>query len=77
MNRIPALSGREIIRVLELAGFRVIRQRGSHHILSHPDGRTTVVPVHGSESIGRGLLAKILSDVEMDSEQFSHYLQQI
>jgi predicted RNA binding protein YcfA (HicA-like mRNA interferase family) len=76
VSRIPSLSGREVIRALELAGFSVIRQRGSHRVLRHPDGRTTVVPVHGSESIGRGLLSKILNDVEMDREQFSRYLQQ-
>ena len=77
MSRIPALSGREVIRVLELVGFRVIRQRGSDHFLIHEDGRTTVIPVHGNESIGRGLIAKILNDVEIDREQFSYYLRQI
>ena len=35
----------------------------SHHFLLHPDGRTTVVPVHSGESLRSGLLEKILRDV--------------
>jgi predicted RNA binding protein YcfA (HicA-like mRNA interferase family) len=31
----------------------------------HPDGRVTTVPNHAE--IGRGLLAKILRDIERDS----------
>ena len=41
------------------------RAQGSHHYLRHQDGRSTVVPVHAGETIGRGLLAKILRDTEL------------
>lgn len=30
MVRLPALTGREVIRALERAGFEVVRQKGSH-----------------------------------------------
>jgi len=46
-------------------GFEVIRTKGSHHFLRHPDGRSTVIPVHRGETIGRGLLAQILRDCEL------------
>lgn len=46
-------------------GFEIARTHGSHHILKHPDGRQTVVPVHGKETIGPGLLNKIMKDVEL------------
>jgi len=62
----PKLTGKQLIRVLIKYGFKVSRIKGSHHILKHPDGRSTVVPVHGSEIIGPGLLKKIAKDVEMD-----------
>jgi len=39
--------------------------KGSHHFLQHPDGRRTVVPVHRGETIGPGLMGKILSDCEI------------
>jgi len=38
--------------------------------LQHPDGRSTVVPVHAREEIGRGLLRKIIKDAEVDVDEF-------
>ena len=70
MARLPKLRGREIIAALKRAGFEVIRVKGSHHFLRHPDGRATVVPVHTGETIGPGLLAKILKDTELDAVEF-------
>ncbi|MGA2743724.1 MAG: type II toxin-antitoxin system HicA family toxin [Candidatus Sulfotelmatobacter sp.] len=60
--------GKELVRILERAGFRVVRTRGSHTFLKHPDGRVTVVPVHSGETIGPGLLRAILRDVEMSTD---------
>ena len=64
MPRRLRVRGRELISILRKAGFDVIRIKGSHHFLRHPDGRATVVPVHAGEDIGTGLLGKILKDVE-------------
>jgi len=36
--------------------------------MHHADGRTTVVAVHAGETIGPGLLLKILRDAEMTKE---------
>ena len=70
MTRFPSLEGKEIVTFLEKYGFIVARQRGSHVFLKHPDGRATVVPVHAGETIGPGLFAKILRDVELRREDF-------
>ncbi|MHB1591402.1 MAG: type II toxin-antitoxin system HicA family toxin [Sulfuricella sp.] len=42
--------------------------------MHHPDGRSTVVPVHSGETIGPGLLAKILRDCDLNREQFQKLL---
>ncbi|HEY6000853.1 MAG TPA: type II toxin-antitoxin system HicA family toxin [bacterium] len=65
MTTFPGLTGRRVIAALRKAGFKVVRSKGSHHFLQHPDGRATVVPVHSGETIGPGLLAKILRDCEL------------
>lgn len=70
MNRFASHTGRQIIKALKQAGFVVTRIRGSHHFLKHTDGRATVIPVHGSETIGPGLLNKIIRDVEIDRDEF-------
>lgn len=57
MNPFRALTGKQVIAALKNHGFEVIRARGSHQYLRHPDGRATVVPVHAGETIGRGVVA--------------------
>jgi predicted RNA binding protein YcfA (HicA-like mRNA interferase family) len=71
MPRLPRLRGREVIAALRRAGFTVLRIRGSHHFMQHPDGRRTVVPVHVGETIGPGLLGKILKDAELEVNDLS------
>ncbi|MCE5230294.1 type II toxin-antitoxin system HicA family toxin [bacterium] len=65
MSKLPALDGQRLINALAKAGFAVVRINGSHHFLRHPDGRTTSVPLHAGETIGHGLLGKILRDTEL------------
>jgi predicted RNA binding protein YcfA (HicA-like mRNA interferase family) len=74
MARLPRLRGREVVAGLRRAGFSVLRVRGSHHFMQHPDGRRTVVPVHAGETIGPGLLGKILTDAEMDVDDLDKFL---
>ena len=75
MSRMPRLGAEEDIRALSRAGFHVARQRGSHRILKHPDGRTTVVPVHRGDIMGPGLMSKILRDAEISREEFQRLLE--
>ncbi|MDY6839820.1 MAG: type II toxin-antitoxin system HicA family toxin [Thermodesulfobacteriota bacterium] len=74
MSTFPSITGSRLIRKLRKIGFEVIRTKGSHHFLQHPDGRCTVVPVHRGETIGRGLFAKILRDCEITKEEFQKVL---
>lgn len=74
MTKLPALTGKILIAALAKAGFEVIRIRGSHHYVRHPDGRSTVVPVHSGETIGSGLMAKILKDCELSREDLQNLL---
>ncbi len=69
MSKFPAITGAQIRKALFRLGFDLIRVKGSHHFLRHPDGRCTVVPIHRGETIGRGLLAQILRDCELTREE--------
>jgi predicted RNA binding protein YcfA (HicA-like mRNA interferase family) len=74
MPRLPGLNGWEVIRVLKKVGFTEIRQKGSHVFMRHPDGRTTLVPVHKGRDIDRGLLRKIIRDADMERDEFMDLL---
>ena len=67
MSRAARVTGRELIVALGRAGFSVVRVRGSHHFVQHADGRSTVVPVHAGETLGIGLLSRILRDCDVTS----------
>ncbi len=70
-EKLPVISGKELISLLEKLGFVVIRINGSHHRLKHPDGRITTVPVHKNNPVPKGLLRKILrEDIEISIEDF-------
>ncbi len=71
MSKLPRLTGKEVITALRKIDFDVIRIRGSHHFVQHPDGRCTVVPVHSGETLGIGLLNQILKDCQVDRDDFS------
>lgn len=70
MTRLPRPTGIEVVRALGKTAFEVVRIKGSHHFLQHPDGRATVVPVHSGETIGPGLVSKILRDTELSRDEF-------
>jgi predicted RNA binding protein YcfA (HicA-like mRNA interferase family) len=44
MSKLPCPRAKQVIVALRRVGFEVIRIRGSHHFLRHPDGHATVVP---------------------------------
>jgi predicted RNA binding protein YcfA (HicA-like mRNA interferase family) len=68
MDKLPILSGREIIKILEKIGYSKIRQRGSHIRLSCSNKKSITVPDH--KTINMGLLGKILRDAELSREKF-------
>jgi predicted RNA binding protein YcfA (HicA-like mRNA interferase family) len=65
MSRLPRVTGADLVAALGKCGFCVLRTRGSHHFLRHEDGRSTVVPEHSGETVGPGLLHKILRDCQL------------
>ena len=68
--KLPLLSSKEVCKFLEKEGFECLRQKGSHCFYRHPDGRTTVVPIHSNRDIKRGLLKAILDEIQMSREEF-------
>jgi predicted RNA binding protein YcfA (HicA-like mRNA interferase family) len=61
MAPVPALPGGRLVKALEGAGFMVVRIKGSHHVMRHPDGRTVAVPVHSGRDIPKGTIRNILA----------------
>lgn len=65
MSQFPSITGNELIKALSRVGFSVVRIKSSHHRIEHADGRKTTIPVHGKETLGPGILLKILRDLDL------------
>jgi predicted RNA binding protein YcfA (HicA-like mRNA interferase family) len=71
VTKLSPIKSSRLIQILEQLGFQKTRQKGSHVFMRHPDGRCTVVPVHKGEDISKGLLHKILDDIELSIDQLN------
>jgi len=73
--KIPIIRAGELIRALEKLGFSCTKKsKGSHFRYKHPDGRKTTVPVHKGKDISRGLLRKILRDIDITAGELRKLL---
>jgi len=62
------LKAREVLALLEARGFAVVRQRGSHVHLRHPDGRSTTLPFHhGGADVSPIILRRIARDLAAET----------
>ncbi len=70
MTKLVPISGRKLCKIIEKLGFQKIHQVGSHARYIHLDGRKTVVPLHGDEELGKGLLIEILRQIKLGREEY-------
>ena len=75
MSKLPCLTGSELGKIAVKLGFNFSHQTGSHMVFKHLDGRRTTIPNHGNESIGPGLLNKIIKkDFKISRSEFMELL---
>ena len=73
MPKLPALRAREVIRLLERAGFYEARQRGSHLQLKRGNLLVTI-PVHSGD-LNPGTLRSIIRQAGMTVDEFLTLLE--
>jgi predicted RNA binding protein YcfA (HicA-like mRNA interferase family) len=72
-TELPQLNGRELIAILQRAGWVVSRQDGSHTILKRTDGTgRIVVPVH-SKDVTPGTMRNIIRAAGFTVEAFNEF----
>ncbi len=76
MSRVPQCKPREIVRALEVLGFVLVRQKGSHAFFKNPQsGHATVVPMHEGHDVDRSLLYGILREAGVSVDEFLEALK--
>lgn len=77
MTKLVTISGKKFCKILDKLGFEKIYGKGSHIRFKHPDGRRTVIPVHGNEDLGEGLLRTILNQIDVDKEKYEELRKKV
>ena len=73
--KLPRITGQKMCKIASKLGFYQKRQKGSHSFWAHPDGRTTVIPIHPGKKLPVGMVSKILSDIEFPVSEYLRYLK--
>jgi len=74
-QKIPVMTGPELIRALEAIGFVARRQKGSHlHLFRESDHRRVTVPIHKGKDIPVGTLKAILKDAGLTADELRKLL---
>lgn len=69
--RLPRLTAKNVIKLIEKRGFRHVRTAGSHYIYENESGRMVSVPFHAGKILHPKLLKSILSIAGIDPTELS------
>jgi predicted RNA binding protein YcfA (HicA-like mRNA interferase family) len=70
-RELPALRAKEVVRILERAGFVKWRQKGSHLTMYRTnDHRAITVPMHFSKTVPKGTLRAIIKQAGLTPDDF-------
>jgi predicted RNA binding protein YcfA (HicA-like mRNA interferase family) len=68
--KLALATGEELAKIAGKIGFLMVHRAGSHTIWKHEDGRTTTIPLHQNRDLPRGLVRKILKDMDLSVEDY-------
>ena len=72
--KLPVVSGRQCVKILEQIGYVKVRQRGSHIRLKDRSGNLPSITVPDHKELRPGLLKKILKDANLSVEELNRQL---
>ena len=75
MDKLPILSGREIVKILSKAGFAFHHQKGSHIVLKRTESPFIRVVVPAHKTVKRGMLRGIINEAGLTRESFLKLLE--
>jgi predicted RNA binding protein YcfA (HicA-like mRNA interferase family) len=64
---VKQLSGRELARIVQQRGWRLVRIQGNHHVFTMAGRRERlVIPIHGNRPLKVGLLRSLMKIVGLE-----------
>jgi predicted RNA binding protein YcfA (HicA-like mRNA interferase family) len=69
MPPVPILSPSDVIKILQRLGWEVVRQKGSHIIMTRP-GHIATLSIPNHAEVARGTLRSLIAKAGLTIEQF-------
>lgn len=69
-EKLPRVTAKEMIKIVEKLGFRFSRQSGSHKIYKNDEGKRVTIPYHSGKILHPKLVKSILVDAGISAEEF-------
>jgi len=76
LPKIRPLSSHKLIKILQRAGFKIIRQKGSHVIMMNDKNIRIVIPVHPGEDVKAGLIRAVIKEAGLSRQDFLNFLRE-
>lgn len=73
MARLPVISGADTIKAFHRAGWRAVRQSGSHVVMVK-EGQDATLSIPLRRELKRGLLRALIRDANMSVDEFVELL---
>ena len=74
-DKLPRVTARKVIGVLERLGFVLVRQSGSHAIYKNAAGIRITVPVHSKKILHPKVLKGVLKDTGLSVDDFRQLMK--
>jgi len=74
-GKLPRVTSRQFIRVIEQLGWDLDRSRGSHRVFIHSAGRRTLTVPVARRVMSIGTLSRLLKDADISRDEFRRLLR--
>jgi len=74
-EKIPRITARKAIKVLEKMGFVLVRQSGSHKIYKNKERKRITIPYHSGKILHPKIVKRILEDTDLTLEMFKELME--
>lgn len=76
-SQFPDLNSKQLVKVVEKAGFKFVRQSGSSHAIymRETDKKRTTIPIHGKKSLKRKTIKSICNDLGITIDELIDLLK--
>jgi predicted RNA binding protein YcfA (HicA-like mRNA interferase family) len=74
MSKLPSISAKDLITILEKYGYEIVRQKGSHIRMKNYKKGCKPITIPNHKEIGIGLIRKIIRNTNLSLEEFKNML---